>query len=590
MDAILKKIVKFILKMGLLFLRKIFSVIFTVLFTFFIISILILSISEGFNEEKVFIKKNTYLIMEFENGLGLGTKKNIFDLFMKKDYDFYSILKGIEEAAEDNKINGIILNLDKFNISTVYMDELEEKIEYFKEKGKKVIAFSSNYNNSNYRMALCADEIIMPPSASTNFHLTAYYTALPYFRTISNKVGVKYNVISIGDYKSFGENYVRDEISPELKSELERVLDIKYENLKKKISEKREIEKSVIDSQFENGELVLLSAIEAKEKNYIDRMVYYEDEFKKKNTNSFYKYLDIKEKEKKNEIKKENNIAVIYMNGEIITRDIKDKGFAREDYISPYSFSKNFEKAIEDPKVNGIILRIDSPGGSAFASEIISNTIEKASEKKDIYVSMGAVAASGGYYIASNGQKIFVEEETITGSIGVVSLIPNFYDLSQKLGIGVSVVSRGKYAGIYDLTKETSPEEIELIRLKMDKIYMEFKSRVSKGRNLTMESVEEIAQGRIWIGEEAVETGLADGIGGLDYTIKRMAKDLGIEDYGVISYDKKPAFMDMLKKGELSKVYSLLKSDKTIYSLLKNEYRFLMYGNKPLTLMPYNID
>jgi len=315
---------------------------------------------------------------------------------------------------------------------------------------------------------------------------------------------------------------------------------------------------------------------EMEKRGFIDELLYqdeFENEYKIKDKISLEDYLSTLHK-----IKKENKIAIIYASGEIIYNSAS-KSF---DNIDIETIKKEIKIAQEDDSIKGIVLRVNSPGGSALASEIIHHELSKI--KKPIYVSMGAVAASGGYYISSGADKIFATKSTITGSIGVVSIIPDISELVKKSKVNIEKVQRGKFANITSLTKPMTDEEYEKIRNSSYEIYTEFKDRVSKGRAIKLDELEKIAGGRIWLGEEGVENKLVDNIGGLNDTIEALASKLELDDYQVVEIaEKKNIYETILGyKGVYTKV------EKFLNSPIKESTELEI--KKPLLLMPYDFN
>ncbi|MEG0562443.1 MAG: signal peptide peptidase SppA, partial [Cetobacterium sp.] len=276
-----------------------------------------------------------------------------------------------------------------------------------------------------------------------------------------------------------------------------------------------------------SGDLMGESSSILNKNKLISSLTYWENFKKDKNIESLTEIQDYQLPKKS---LSKNQIAIIYAEGEINYTDSKTP---TSSTITPEKIIPILEKADKDDKIKGVILRVNSPGGSALASDIIYNSIKKMS--KPVYVSIGSVAASGGYYISTAATKIFANKDSITGSIGVVSLIPNFKKLSEKVGVNFEEVSLGKFSDLYSLTADMTPEKKEKIYKSNLKVYNEFLNKVAYGRNLPLSEVEKIAQGKIWLGEEAINIGLVNSIGGINTTIKTLATDLNIKDnYSIV--------------------------------------------------------
>ena len=263
-----------------------------------------------------------------------------------------------------------------------------------------------------------------------------------------------------------------------------------------------------------------------------------------------------------------------------------------EDSIYPEKFNKIFDKIEKDKDIKALVVRVNSPGGSALASELILQRIEKLKKKMPVVVSMGSVAASGGYYISTFADKIFLDKYSVTGSIGVVAIIPNFKDLVNKIGINYEKIEKGRFADLFYLTDSTSREEIDLFKKIMTKKYVELKDRVSKGRNINLDDLEEIAQGKIWTGDQAVKNGLADEIGGLEKAIEEAAKIARIKSYNVEMFPKSKTFAEKLFETDIETSVNIFdgiesKELKNSLQLLDNSIK---YSKKPILLMPYNLE
>ncbi|MEG0747766.1 MAG: signal peptide peptidase SppA, partial [Cetobacterium sp.] len=397
----------------------------------------------------------------------------------------------------------------------------------FKESKKPIYSYTTSMDNNTLLLSSYSTESIMPPSESTTVNITGYVKDLPYFKDLTEKLGVDVNVIHVGDFKTYGENYTRKEMSPENRQDLKRVLDKGYTLFSEDISKNLSIDINKFNSLTLSGDLMGESSSILNKNKLISSLTYWENFKKDKNIESLTEIQDYQLPKKS---LSKNQIAIIYAEGEINYTDSKTP---TSSTITPEKIIPILEKVDKDDKIKGVILRVNSPGGSALASDIIYNSIKKMS--KPVYVSIGSVAASGGYYISTAATKIFANKDSITGSIGVVSLIPNFKKLSEKVGVNFEEVSLGKFSDLYSLTADMTPEKKEKIYKSNLKVYNEFLNKVAYGRNLPLSEVEKIAQGKIWLGEEAINIGLVNSIGGIDTTIKTLATDLNIKDnYSIV--------------------------------------------------------
>ena len=462
---------------------------------------------------------------------------------------------------------------------------------------KKIYAYGTYLENQNYPLATIADEIIMMPSASANVTLTGYnYTNL-YYKKLLDNLGVNMEVVRIGNYKSYGENYIGDKMSDELKTELTRIFDNRYDKFINNIAKMRKIDKNTLDNDIVNGNNTSLTPFAARDKKLVDKLEGFQELTQRLGITDekmvdIYDYYEDHSSEIEAKNKGNDAIAVIYAEGAII-----DDSTANDNTISiaPDNIAIKLEKALETKNLKGIVLRVNSPGGSALASEIIYQTLLKAGVP--IYVSMSETAASGGYYISMAGNKVFADNATITGSIGVVSMIPKFYNAQNKYGVTANSISKGKYSDMYNpftpLTEETKTKISE----SMLSTYKEFKSRVSANRKIDDTILENYAQGKIWLGDEAKNIKLVDEIGGLEDTINAMAKDLKLGEryhieniYTEISFQKT---LKMLSSFVLEKVSltSQIQARLPKSAKLFDEYKLIEDNqNKPMYYLPYKLE
>lgn len=553
------------------------------IFSFFIklvlMSILLLIIIGVFNKyssqkekNNLKIEKGSYIVIDLGNKY--SEKSETIPNFLKDgEINFFSLLKKLDSINSNPNVEGIFLKLDNITLDRAQIEELGSKLNILKENNKKILSFALNLNNRNYSLALNSNEIIMPPTMSANVNLTGYYSELAYYKGLADKFGVKFNVIHVGDYKSYGENFTKKEMSNEYRENIKRLHDKIYDNFLNKIIIERKINKELINDRILNGDFVFSEPYQMEKFHLIDKLAYEEDIF---NTIKKKKLIPI-EKYQETKINSPEKIAIIYGEGNILLSS--EKGSIGNS-ITPDKISNEIDKALENPEIKGIVLRLNSPGGSALASNIIHHKLKEANKQKPIYISVGGVAASGGYYIAVSGNKIFADKESITGSIGVVSLIPNFNGLMKKLDINIETVKKGKYSDLFSLTKDFTEEDEEKIYASSFKVYSEFLDIVAQGRELDRDYVHSIAQGKVWLGEEAKNLKLIDEIGGLELTINTLAKDLKLSNYEVIEIVESDSFETILKQ------YLPFKTlIQNFSSLDENNELFF----KPSYFFPYNL-
>lgn len=508
----------------------------------------------------------------------------------EKSICFFDVLSAVKEAKDDSRINGIFIDLDNWNLSKTQTTELKAAIGEFRASGKPVLAYGTYITNNTYSAALAADKIVMPYSASSIFTLSGYYASIPYYKGLADKLGVKVNVIHIGDFKSFGENYTRDRMSPNLRMELKKIFDELYFQRLNEICESRGFEeKTLLRTQIEGGKYAMLTAQEAKKYKLIDEV-----------DSLFNQKLDLFESseeiplEKYNKSLKNRNfgdtIALVTLEGEIMNDLPEESILSVDNYITPGKVEKICDSILTDSTIKGVVIRVNSPGGSALASELILQQLNRLTTELPVYVSMGSTAASGGYYISANATKIFANKDTITGSIGVVAMIPDLSKTMDKIGIKFEPVSKGRYSDLMDLNSSSNPAKLKLLEKSMEKTYHEFLGRVAEGRKIeTSKLHNKIAQGRIWTGTQAVQNGLIDQVGGMNDAIEGLIQDSGLRSPRFKIFPQKRSFFEKLGSVDLQQREVNLSSPalKPFIPVLKNIERAHIYGQKPLTLLPF---
>ncbi len=540
---------KFLKIIGLIFL----GIIIGISFSFIVLIIISISLASS---NKTIVYNNSYLLIDF---MGEIKEKPIREDFLpfskKREIELLKYLKAIEMAAYDPKIESIIINADMTFYSRVHAREIISSIEKFKKSGKKVYAWFSNGINSNYYLASVSDYIYMPPTNSANLSIIGSSISMPYLKETFDKIGIKFNVLHIGRYKGAYENFSRSDISDELKNSYNLFIKNINEDFIETIFKYRNIEKGILIKRIQNGETVLMTPQKAKEYGFIDDLLTYEDLINKvtvKNSKpvSILSYSSLL-KEKITD----NKIAIIYVEG-TITNYWTGYNRSNGDMVGAKSFLKDLEEIKKDKNIKAIILRVNSPGGSALGSELILNGLNKLKDTIPLYVSMGPIAASGGYYISSEADRIFALNSTITGSIGVVFMSINVEKLTQNLGINYKTIKQYKYDDFLNPTRELTEEEAKIVINSMNLTYQEFINHVIKGRNISKERISDIAEGRIWTGKDALKNNLIDEIGDLNDVIEYAVSKNEIKNYSIVSYPKPPNFWDELMNNENSLFYS----------------------------------
>jgi len=453
-----------------------------------------------------------------------------------------TILENIAKAKIDDKIDGIYLSLTGIGAGIASVEEIRNSLQDFKESGKFIISYADYYSQKTYYLASVADKIYLNPEGSVDF--VGLSAQLMFFKNALKKFGVEPIIIRHGKFKSAIEPFMLDKMSAANREQTATYVGSIWESMQKSISESRGIEVQELNNVADN--LLLRNAKSAVELGFVDSLLFYDEMFElmkakmEAKKDKDLKVVSLNKYKKVPKIKKEgekglakDKVAVIYASGEIVM------GKGSDDNIGAKSLSETIRKARKDKKIKAIVLRINSPGGSALASDIIWREVVLAKKEKPVIVSMGDLAASGGYYIACAADSILADSNTLTGSIGVFGLLFNVEKLmSEKIGITFDKFNTNRYSDIGSTTKSMEAEERAFIQRGVEEIYGTFIGHVAEGRGMTTEQVDSIGQGRVWSGANAIDIGLVDKIGGLSDAIVIAAEKAGLDRYRVTSLPK----------------------------------------------------
>ncbi len=524
------------------FLRELLAVIVGIFVSLFLMIMVFALI--GFlmgDGDEIKVKSNSVLILKL--------KEEIKDYAPKSDDPFEMILdikdgkmglnqmiNAIENAKDDDNIKGISIEALQINAGISQLQSLRDKLLEFKESGKFITAYADYYDQKNYYLSSVADSIYVNPVGGIDFK--GLSVEIPYFKDFEDKYGIKMEVIRHGKYKSAVEPFLFDKMSDENREQTFSFLNSIWGELVEDIG--YSINKTSDELNHVADGLLARNPELATENDMIDGSLY-KDEYKNKLNNlvgidldkklnliSLEDYIDSGKGRNKSTAK--DRIAVIYAQGEIIY------GKGNENEIGQELINKALKKARESKNVKAIVLRVNSPGGSGLSSDIMWRELELTKKEKPLVVSMGNYAASGGYYIACNADKIFAEPTTITGSIGVFGAIPNFYGLTEKIGINAEQVGTNKQSVGYSVFEPMNPEFYDVTKEGIETFYKSFVQKVADGRNMTYAQVDSIAQGRVWTGVQAKENGLVDELGSLEDAIEAAAELADLDDYRVRNY------------------------------------------------------
>ncbi len=464
-----------------------------------------------------------------------------FDKFQKSfglidnSIDLNIILKSIEIAKNNDNIKGISINPGMIDAGWAQTKTIRDELLEFKETGKFIYSFSDFYSQKGYYLASVSDSIFINKLGSVEFK--GLSSQVLYYKDFQEKYGFKMEVVRNGKYKSAVEPYLQNRMSQENKNQLKSIIDNYWDIISSEISLSRNITIEKLNSIAQN--LKASSSNSAINLNLIDDNLY-----RNKYLSKLKEALGMDSLVKLNKVRPEklvglspsliketrDLIAVIYAQGPILY------GEGGESYIGQDIFLESINECIEDERIKAIVLRVNSPGGSAITSDILWNSIEMAKLKKPVVVSMGDMAASGGYYISCNANKIVANPFTLTGSIGVFGILPNINEFSESIGINAENVKTHKNANGYSIFEKISPGYRTSLQEGIQQVYSTFKTKVSKGRNIPINEVEEISQGRVWSGIMALENGLVDQLGDLSDALNIAAELSEIKEFNTIEY------------------------------------------------------
>lgn len=514
-------------------------------FSFIIFLVILFSSSDTYK-----LEDNTVLAIKLEGVLSERVQETnplmeYLGLSETNEVGLDDILSSIKKAKENNKIKGIYLNAGLFSASSASLKEIRDQLIDFKETGKFVVAYGDVYTQGCYYLASVADKIIINPQGNLDLHGVS--SSPMFYKGLLEKIGVEMQIFKVGTFKSAVEPFMLDKMSDANRQQVTAYAGDIWATTLAGISESRKISTERLNQLADT--LPMLRDPQLLLDNKLIDTLMYETDVKK-----YLKTLvDIGEKDNLKlasvsdmttveSLKKESSsdvIAVLYAEGSITSGSGKDG-------ITDKRIIKELEKLKDDENVKAVVFRVNSPGGSAYASEQIWKAVTDLKEKKPIVVSMGDVAASGGYYISCNASKIFAQPNTITGSIGIFGMFPNVEGLSKKVGLTFDNVKTNKHADFGDITRPMREDEKVILQSYIERGYDLFLTRCSDGRGIAKDSLDLIAQGRVWTGNQALKIGLVDALGGIDAAIKEAAQLAALQDYKLNSYPRKTNFFEEL--------------------------------------------
>jgi protease-4 len=539
--------------------------------------------------DPVSVKDNSILKISLnkplEDRAGIPTI-DIINFEVMTNLGLNNILNGLEQAKYDNRIKGVYLELSSVQAGIASVEEVRNALLSFKESGKYVLAYAEGYSQKAYYLATVADKIYLNPFGSIDFGgLSAQLT---FFKGLLDKLGIDMQIIRHGKFKAAIEPFTLNKMSDENREQIKSYTGSIWNYILQTISASRDISIEELNRIADNMELAM--AEDALNKKIVDKL-FYEDEMIAEltrysggtslNTISIDKYYTAPLPFQAGGKQK---IAVIYASGEIMPGE-------GDTEIMSKNITEAISKARKDSTIKAVVFRVNSPGGSANASEFIARELEITRAKKPVVISMGDLAASGGYWVSTPGDKIFAHHTTLTGSIGVFGIIPNIEKAAkEKVGITFDVVTTNEYSDFPSITRPLKQVEKDYLQKNVEFIYTQFTNKVAKSRNLSVEKVDSIGQGRVWSGVNAFDIGLIDYFGGIKEAIQEAARLADISDYSIVELPKELSTFEVLMKTLETKASKSLDSE-LVHSL--KHYTHLINSIKNFGVvakLPYEIE
>lgn len=559
--------------------------IFLTMMLFTIISIISLAgmmATEGMSAP---IKEKSILRLDLSGTLAERSESNPFAVLMGKENTALSLedaLLALDKAAKNENIIGVYLEGGALGANPGMAQELRQALVEFKESGKWVVAYGDSYGKTAYYLSSVADSVLLNPEGNVDFGGMA--SQIMFYKDVMEKVGVKMQVFKVGTYKSAVEPFICTEMSPANREQVTSYLFSIWTNMLKDVAASRNMEVGKLNSLADSLTMISEASV-ALNGGLVDKLCYM-DEVKailreksgledEDDDLVFASVADVAKSETLDE-KVDDQVAVYYAYGEIVQSQGTGLGMSQEHQIVGEKMIKDLQDLREDDDVKAVVIRVNSPGGSAFASEQIWREVCLLKEKKPVVVSMGGMAASGGYYISCAANRIFAEPTTLTGSIGIFGMIPDVSELmTGKIGLKFDVVKTNEMSDIGTMARPFNEAESAQMQKMINRGYDLFTKRVADGRGMAQDSVKLIAEGRVWTGEQGLNIGLVDELGNLDDAVAHAAELAKVEKFRAVPYPGADNPFELLlnqtKGGYLdSELRELLGEGYAVYSLVRN--------------------
>lgn len=565
-----------------------------------LIGVLVAAISKSIsNEKETNVSANSVLLVDMNKILHEQGEKNSLAIFAEDNpfsAGLYDVVKALDKAKTDDDIKGILIKLDPTPNGWATTQQLRMALKDFKKSGKFIYAYGENISQGSYYVASVADSIFLNPMG--DMELKGFSAIMPFFKGTLEKLELQPEIFYAGKFKSATEPFRADKMSEPNRLQTTEFLQDFWTEFITSAAEHTKSDTASVHQLAASGAIQFPE--DALRYKLVDGLEYWDQvearlrskTSRKEKEEVKYVELDDYAHTVKSEGKGDGRIAVIFAEGSIVD------GKNNSDYqIASEDMAKLIRKVRKNEKIKAVVLRVNSPGGSALASEVILRELQLLRKKKPLVVSMGDVAASGGYYIACQADSIFALPNTITGSIGVFTMLFNSENLMKnKLGITFDGVKNTPYADFPSVTRALTPDEAQKMQRSVDHIYTVFKDRVAKGRHMDTALVDSFAQGRVWSGRDALRIGLIDGLGGLDRALVSAAKLAKLDDYKIATYPEPvDKFESMMRRfGGASANASAIKM--AIEQQLGEDYQYYLQvkqlkdmNGRAMMLMPYHI-
>lgn len=502
----------------------------------------------GMKPNQVKVSSGSWLIVDPSGNVADYSEmrnQGYFSFFSPSALD---ICERIRAAATDPKIDGIIIRPGSASISYANLNEINLAIKDFKTSKKPVYAHGEILNQRDYLFCAMADKVYMDPAASGGLILEGVAANTLFYKEALQKLGIKMHVMQAGEFKGAGEPYSQTSLSKGTEDNLRKVLKGRYDLLKGHIAQLRKLAPAKVDSIYEARPDLVIGAKEAKEYGLIDGIATWDELMNQLGLSEERKWVSLEDYAASTaKPSLGGKIAVINLSGNIAAGS--SAGYGAESSISASKVEDILRSVEDDGDVKAVVLRVNSPGGSALESELIYQKLKRL--EIPVVVSMGGMAASGGYYISCAGDYIFADPYTITGSIGVIMALPEGVELGNKLGIDSQTLSYGKFASGISLFEKYDPELLNSLKRNSEDVYTEFKQRVAQARKYTPAELDAVTEGRVFTAADAKALKLIDEVGGLEAAVRKAAALAKIESYTVRNYPYQITFFELLSKGDL---------------------------------------